>query len=381
MTGHAEIAGAGIAGLGTAIMLARRGWTVRVHERSPEIRELGTGIQIKNNAIEVLEALGIFDRLAPQGFKLERARHRDPDGRVMQERVLDGRSRVYVFLRQPLIETFRVVAEEAGVEIVTNSKAVAADPTGSLLLENGRRLRADLVIAADGAQSKLRESLDLGGSHRLLATVVNRYLVPTREITPEPVTTEHWSGRYRIGIMPCGSDLSFVFQVCPQWDKTASRLPIDRQCWSKAFPRLRREIELLGECAAMQHNFSLVRCPRWHRGRVAIIGDAAHALPPTLGQGAGLTLMNAQALTIALERIGTVEEALPVWEAAVRSVSDTTQRWAMRYDFLTRQWPESLWFIRAAIIWSFRLPALNRRMRIADQGLNLAAGKRLPPST
>jgi 2-polyprenyl-6-methoxyphenol hydroxylase-like FAD-dependent oxidoreductase len=64
MTGHAEIAGAGIAG-GTAIMLARRGWTVRVHERSPKSESLN-GIQIKNNAIEVLEALGIFDRLAPQ---------------------------------------------------------------------------------------------------------------------------------------------------------------------------------------------------------------------------------------------------------------------------------------------------------------------------
>jgi 2-polyprenyl-6-methoxyphenol hydroxylase-like FAD-dependent oxidoreductase len=371
MKGHAEIAGAGIGGLSTAIMLARDGWTVRVHERSPEIRELGTGIQIKNNAIEVLEALGIFDRLAPQGFKLERARHRNPDGRVMQERVLAGKSRVYVFLRQPLIETLRVAADEAGIEMVTSSKAVAADPAGELLIENGRRLRADLVVAADGAQSKLRESLAVGGSYHSLATVVNRYLVPTREITPEPITTEHWSGRYRIGIMPCGGDLSFIFQVCPEWDKIASRLPIDRECWLQAFPRLGREIELLRECTAMQHNFSLVRCPRWHRGRVAIIGDAAHALPPTLGQGAGLTLMNAQALAIALQHSPTVEEALPVWEVAVRAVSDKTQRWAMRYDFLTRQWPESLRFVRAAIIWSFRLPALNRRMRIADQGLSL----------
>ena len=84
MKGHAEIVGAGIGGLSSAIMLARQGWTVRVHERSPEIRELGTGIQIKNNAIEVLEEVGIFDRLAPHGFKLERARHRDPEGRLMQ---------------------------------------------------------------------------------------------------------------------------------------------------------------------------------------------------------------------------------------------------------------------------------------------------------
>jgi 2-polyprenyl-6-methoxyphenol hydroxylase-like FAD-dependent oxidoreductase len=83
--------------------------------------------------------------------------------------------------------------------------------------------------------------------------------------------------------------------------------------------------------------------------------------------------MNAYALALALDRNRTVNEALPAWETAVRFVSDKTQRWAMRYDFLTRQWPEPLWFVRAAIIRAFRLPALNRRMRIADQGLQLAA--------
>jgi 2-polyprenyl-6-methoxyphenol hydroxylase-like FAD-dependent oxidoreductase len=373
MKPHVEIAGAGIAGLSAAIMLARGGWSVRVHERSPEVRELGTGIQIKNNAIEVLEAIGLFERLRPQGFRLERARLRDSHGRVMQERVLTGKSRVYTFLRQPLIETLRAAAEEARVEIVTNSQAVAADPAGELVLQDGRRLAADLVIAADGAQSRLREALGVGGSYRSLPTVVNRYLLPTRAITPEPVTTEHWSGRYRIGIMPCGDDMSFIFQVCPQGDRTASALPIDHACWSKAFPRLGREIELLRGAPALRHNFSLVRCPHWHKGRVAIIGDAAHALPPTLGQGAGLALMNAQALVLALGQGRAVEEALPRWEAAVRAVSDKTQRWALRYDFLAGRWPESLRLARAAIIWAFRLGALNRRMRIADQGLGLAA--------
>jgi hypothetical protein len=57
----------------------------------------------------------------------------------------------------------------------------------------------------------------------------------------------------------------------------------------------------------------------------------------------------------------------------VRFVSDKTQRWALRYDFLSRQWPEQLGLLRDAIIWAFRLPALNRRMRIADYGLKLGA--------
>jgi|SRR6266545_44791 len=372
MKGHAEIGGAGIAGLSCAIMLARRGWTVRVHERSPEIREIGAGIQLKNNAIEVLEEIGIFDRLAPLGIQLERGRIRDPQGRIKQERILTGKSRVHVFLRQSVIEVLCDAALEAGVEILTSSMAVAADPAGELVLENGRRMRADVVVAADGAQSKLRASLDIGGSYRWLPTVVNRYLVPSREVTPELVSTEHWSGRCRIGIMPCGDNMSFLFHVSPEWDRAATRLPIDVEYWSRAYPRLGREIELFSQGKAIRHNFVIVRCPHWHKGRVAIIGDAAHGLPPTLGQGAGLTFMNAYALAIALDRNPSVQEALRAWESSVRFMSDKTQRWALRYDFLSRQWPETLGFVRNAIIWAFRLPALNRRMRIADHGLKFS---------
>jgi 2-polyprenyl-6-methoxyphenol hydroxylase-like FAD-dependent oxidoreductase len=284
------------------------------------------------------------------------------------------RSRVHAFLRQTLIEVLRDAAERAGVEIVTGSTAIAADPTGELLLEGGQRLRADLVIAADGVRSKVRDSLGVGGSYKCLPTIVNRYLVPSREITPDPVTREHWSNRCRIGITPCGNDLTYIYQVCPEWDKAAMALPSNVAFWSGAFPRLRREIEILSQTEASQHNCSIVRCPSWQKGSVAVIGDAAHGLPPTLGQGVGLTLMNARALAVVLARSRTVAEALPAWEAAMRFISDRTQRWAMRYDFFTRQWPTPLWFVRPAIIWAFRsLPALNRRMRIADQGLGLTA--------
>jgi 2-polyprenyl-6-methoxyphenol hydroxylase-like FAD-dependent oxidoreductase len=95
-------------------------------------------------------------------------------------------------------------------------------------------------------------------------------------------------------------------------------------------------------------------------------------LPPALGQGVGLVLMNVRALAFALEANRPVEEALAAWESAVRFIADNAQRWALRYDLLTRRWPESLWFLRPTIVWAFRsIPALGRRMRIADQGLKL----------
>jgi 2-polyprenyl-6-methoxyphenol hydroxylase-like FAD-dependent oxidoreductase len=95
-------------------------------------------------------------------------------------------------------------------------------------------------------------------------------------------------------------------------------------------------------------------------------------VPPTLGQGAGLTLMNAYALVIALEGSRTVQDALEKWESSVRYISDRTQRWALRYHFVSHQWPEALGFIREGIIQAFRIPALNRRMRVADHGINFA---------
>lgn len=370
MTRHVEIAGGGIGGLYAATVLARQGWSARVHERSPEIREIGAGIYIKNNSIEVLDEFGIFAPLVSHGVALERALHIGRKQQVLQDRKLTGQSRVHVFPRQAVIDALRYAAEQSGVEIVTSSTVVGADPAGALLLEGGRRLPADLVIGADGAWSKVRESLDINGSCQKLPTIINRYLIPSREITPDLVTREYWSGRYRIGITPSGPDSSYVYQVSPEWDLAATALPNDLTLWTRAFPMLRRELEVMKESEVSQYNYAIVRCPRWHKGRVALIGDAAHGLPPTLGQGAGLTLMNARALAAVLGQGSSIENALPEWENAVRFISDKTQRWAMRYDFFTRQWPTALWFARPPIIWAFRsIPALNYRMRIADRGL------------
>lgn len=372
MKGHAEIAGGGVSGLACAMMLARQGWTVRVRERTQEIREGGTGLYIKNNAAEVLEEYGLFDRLLPHGSRLKCAQRIDHAGRIMQERPLVGQARVHVFERQMLIEVLREAAQEAGAEIVTGSTAIGADPAGELHLENGSRLRANVVIVADGARSRVRDVLNIKASYEPLPTLVNRYLVPSGKLPLEPIMREHWSGRYRIGTAPCGDELSCVYQVCPEWDKVAAALPNNVAIWSKAFPCLRTEIELLSQSRAIQHRYSIVRCPRWSKGHVAVTGDAAHGLPPALGQGVGLVLMNARALAIALEGNRPVEDALEAWESAVRFIADNAQRWALRYDFLTRRWPQQLWFMRPAIIWAFRsIPSLGRRMRIADQGLKV----------
>jgi 2-polyprenyl-6-methoxyphenol hydroxylase-like FAD-dependent oxidoreductase len=369
----AEIAGGGIGGLTIATLLARDGWRVRVHERGDAIREIGAGIYIKNNSIEVLEHLGVFGAMKPHGTALEHAQIRFPDGSVRQQRELVGLSRVHVFPRQVVIEALRDAALGAGVDIRTASIVTGATPQGVLATSDEARFPADLVVAADGVMSAVRNSLGIRSSFELLPTLIDRFLVRSREFTKEPMTIEHWSGNRRIGVTPSGPEWTYVYMVSPQRDAVAARLPIDVADWTRRFPKLEGLLSLLGRSEATQYNYGLVKSELWSKGKVAILGDAAHGLPPTLGQGAGLTLINAYALAHFLKSASNVEQALQAWERQVRFISDQTQAWACRYDSFTRQWPTQLDVMRPLITWAFgRIGFLNSRMRIADQGLRPA---------
>src|SRR3954464_14497200 len=123
MRRHAEIAGGGIGGLGLPGMLARNGWSVRVHERSPIIREIGAAISLRNNCITVFERYDLFARLEPLGAAMREEQHYDGHGRLLQKRILSGQ-RNLVISRQSLVDCLASAAREAGVDIVTSSHIV-----------------------------------------------------------------------------------------------------------------------------------------------------------------------------------------------------------------------------------------------------------------
>ena len=176
---HAEIAGAGFAGLVTAIALSHRGWTARVHEVDVELRAFGAGIFIWDNGLRVLQAIGAYDAVADgayaaPGYRTER------DGVCMSfSKVnVEGHFRLLTMSRQHLYGAILAAARRAGVELVTNSAAVGASPDGVLHLADGRRLQADLVIGADGVRSAVRESLALLGTRKKYIDGIIRVLVP-----------------------------------------------------------------------------------------------------------------------------------------------------------------------------------------------------------
>jgi 2-polyprenyl-6-methoxyphenol hydroxylase-like FAD-dependent oxidoreductase len=122
-------------------------------------------------------------------------------------------------------------------------------------------------------------------------------------------------------------------------DAAAKATPIDLRLWSAAFPHLADLVGRIGD--GRYDRFELVKLKRWSSGHAAILGDAAHALPPNLGQGGGCAMMNALALAVHLEHAGDVPSGLAAWEAAERPLTEHTQRMSVFFGLATT-WPAPL---------------------------------------
>jgi 2-methyl-3-hydroxypyridine 5-carboxylic acid dioxygenase len=224
-------------------------------------------------------------------------------------------------------------ARAAGVEIVTSSRAVGADPAGALLMADGSRLEADLVIGTDGAGSAVRNSLsDLTQERKKYSDGVCRVLIPR----PEEFRGERWNrvldywtlepDAMRVLYHPMGPDMLYIAFMAETKNERASRIPVDVEVWSDRFPHLIPIIELAGKAEGGRHdNYQTNRVTPWSTGRAVLVGDAAHAMCPALGQGAGVGIVNAVDLAYALDQYDTLTEALAVWEGRERQMTDDVQ--------------------------------------------------------
>jgi 2-polyprenyl-6-methoxyphenol hydroxylase-like FAD-dependent oxidoreductase len=337
--GHAEIVGAGFGGLVAAIGLAERGWSVRVHERRDSLRGEGYGIALHNNMARIFSSFGILDQILAGGMKIDRRDSVDARGHVVLSRKTERSP--YRIDRQHIIALLAERAVKAGADIRFNSQVKDAAPDGSVTLQDGQQCRADLVVVADGIHSAIRESLGLlkqrvwGRDGGVRVTIPRRAEEIAADARGGTVMIEAWADRRRVLYCPVTQGEFYVLLTCTARDMAARATPIDPAAWARSFPTMRDLFERIRQDAdwpnARWDQFQTIRLKRWSTGRVALLGDAAHAMPPYLAQGAGHAMMNALGLAAALQEAPDFPSALAQWERRERPLTEHTQRWTRIY--------------------------------------------------
>ncbi|MBN6040289.1 FAD-dependent oxidoreductase [Amycolatopsis sp. 195334CR] len=317
------VTGTGLAGTATAILLASRGVAVDLVEVDPGVTALGSGITLQGNALRVLRDLGVWDRVRAEGFAFDDLGLRAPDGTLLAE-IPDARTGgpgLPATLGMPRPALARILtsrAREAGAKIRYGVAATGLhqDGTGAdVSFSDGGTSRYDLVVGADGIRSATRRLVGIEVEPRPTGMGIWRAFGPR----PASVTRTDlvYGGPCHIaGYCPTGEDSLYAYLVEDARDRggltPAQRLAVMRELasgyhgpWDEI-----RETLLDPDRVNYTRFETHVLPPPWHRGRVVLIGDAAHSCPPTLAQGGAQALEDAAVLAELLLDTGSVTEEL-----------------------------------------------------------------------
>ena len=295
-TRHAEIAGAGLGGLALAIALAQKGWTVRVHERSDELRMFGAGIWLWENGLRALAALGVEEAATARARRITTMVARDQDGRALLRRNFGTEDRLVLPPRADLYDALIARVEELGVDVEVGSTAVGITPHGELEIEGGKTFKADLVVAADGAQSTLRTAAGVSAQswdYEQVAVIANVYT----QRFHDHVAYERFTSAGPIAMLPitdgrCGLIWTFAKDEADRWAECPDEEFLARL--QEAFGFRLGRITRVG--TRHKYPLALTRSDDHIAERLAIVGNAAQALHPIAGQGFNLGLRDAASL-------------------------------------------------------------------------------------
>ena len=333
MKARIAIIGGGIGGLTCAIALRQRGFEPMVYEQTAELGNVGAGIWLPSNAMQVMSRLGIADDLMAAGFELERIE--------LCDRLLDkplqtvglatakekfGYSTISI-LRS---ELQRVLVEHVGTESLQLDKRCARvlangdngdngddrsdGDMARVEFEDGTSIEADVVIGADGIRSIVREAVEPGVKLRYAGQTCYRGIA---EIAlPEKTARtcrETWGGRARFGYSVVASDRVYWFAALTSAAGGADTGPVVAELtdtFQHYSPLIADILAATDDSAVSRLDlYDFAPIERWHRGRVVLLGDAAHAMTPNLGQGGAQAIEDALALARCLEQESDLERA------------------------------------------------------------------------
>lgn len=328
------IVGAGIGGLVSALCLDAKGHKVKIYEQAEILSELGAGIQLSPNATKVLNYLGLFKDLEPYIFEPNSFQFLNfSTGKVISERKLgeaikkDFNSPNYDIHRADLQRVLLNKIKVKNIDIHSNMKVtnVGNNKNSAFVEVNGKEIQADLVIGADGIHSKVSDSLF--GKKEIIYTgnVAWRMLIPV-EILPEnlilPDTTV-WLGPNKHFVtyhVNGGKNLNCVCLVEQDgWFNESWSEKGEIEELKKAYKGWNRTIETLLQHADPNTLYKWAlhdRLPmkQWSKGRIIVLGDAAHPMLPFLAQGAAMAIEDGAVLANCIDNFDEVEEALKYFE-------------------------------------------------------------------
>jgi 2-polyprenyl-6-methoxyphenol hydroxylase-like FAD-dependent oxidoreductase len=298
----ATVVGGGIAGLASAVSLAQAGWQATVLERAPEFGEVGAGLAITGNGMTALEAIGAAAAVRAAGYQTSTAGYQDPGGRWLLQLPdvpsLRAVTTIWGLHRQRLHAAMLQAARAAaGVELINGAEVTGVQPgqvrggPARVTWRSGageHSLQASLVVAADGVHSTVRTQLFPAARSRYSGSTCWRAVIPDTGTDGRAV--EVWGPGTEFGFLRVSERELYWFGYFrhPEGASFGDELAAARERFAGWSPRIRAIVAATDADRLMRHDVYYLPggLRTYVRGRVVVVGDAAHAALPTVGGGA-----------------------------------------------------------------------------------------------
>lgn len=348
----ATIVGGGIGGLAAAIALHRRGWRVEVLERAPRFTEIGAGISLWPNALRALDVLGLADTVQALGATEAVGGVRDRRGRWLSRTDNAELARRFghplvVLHRADLLRALTEALPADSLRPGSEVSLVRDDDHGLVVEHPGGASRPDLVIGADGLRSAVRGALWPAAAGPRYAGYSAWRMVTEPLDGPPAEGAATWGRGERFGYTALPGRRMYCFATASlpagtttdtsEYDELLRRFG----AWPDPVPSL---LAAVPADAVLRHDlYDLPPLPSFVRGRVVLLGDAAHAMTPNLGQGACQALEDAVTLAHCLDGTADVAAALHSYDLLRRPRTQAIARRSARLGTLGQlSWPPAV---------------------------------------
>ncbi|WP_095129209.1 FAD-dependent oxidoreductase [Pseudomonas sp. Irchel s3h14] len=316
------IVGSGIGGATAAYALRRVGIDVHCIDIKPESSSAGSGICLLHNTLRALDMIGLAQPCLESGMRFESFLQFDSAGQLLRSNPAPPSCGIR---RPELARILESAAKNAGAVMDHGLTVESLNDRGDCVevrFSDGREATYDLVVAADGAYSKLRQQVfgaDCGP--RFAGQSVWRFNAPRPDQVEGFCLYRSPSGR-TVGSFPTSKDSCYIFYL--ETSKEPLRIPEDQahllireRLAEYVAPAVREALEHVTEAKQVIFrplDVTLVPAP-WNRGRVVLMGDAAHAPTPQMTSGGGMAIEDAVVLAECLSTTTTAREALAAYSA------------------------------------------------------------------